>query len=107
MRIRMAYGLAGIAPLALGGMAFAAPAMASPQAHAAQAVSPASTCRVPGVVFDPVGLAVPEIEDAGLVPIIRGPAGPDDFVNTQSPVAGRFVTCGSTVTIVTLPGPPP
>lgn len=107
MRIRMAYGLAGIAPLALGGMVFAAPAMASPQAHATPAVIPASTCRVPGVVFDPVGLAVPEIEDAGLVPIIRGPAGPDDFVNTQSPVAGRFVTCGSTVTIVTLPGPPP
>lgn len=107
MRIRMAYALAGIAPLALGGIAFAGPAMASPAAHAPQVVISASTCRVPGVVFDPVGLAVPEIEDAGLVPIIRGPAGSDDFVNTQSPVAGKSVTCGSTVTIVTLQGPPP
>jgi beta-lactam-binding protein with PASTA domain len=102
MKFRKAYALAGAVPF-VAGLALAAPAMASSSPHSVHA---ASTCQVPGVVFDPAALAVSEIEDAGLNPVVRGPIG-GAFVNTQSPVAGRIVSCGSSVTIVTISGPTP
>jgi hypothetical protein len=112
MRIRKAYALAGTVPFVLAGLALATPAMASSQAQAHTAQSSraahlqAAVCSVPDVVFDPAAYAIQEIEDAGLASAVRGPVG-GAFVNTQSPVAGKIVPCGSMVTIVTISGPTP
>jgi beta-lactam-binding protein with PASTA domain len=109
MKLGKARFVAVAAPLALAGLAFAVPAMAASSASAqttAPAHAPAATVRVPAVTFEPAQEAINEIEAAGLVPNVRGPVS-GAFVNTQSPVAGKTVQVGSTVTLVTISGPTP
>jgi beta-lactam-binding protein with PASTA domain len=109
MKLGKARFVAAVAPLALAGLAFAVPAMAASSASAQTAApthAPAALVRVPAVTFDPAQEAINEIEAAGLVPVVHG-AVTGAFVNTQSPVAGRTVPAGSTVTLVTIKGPTP
>ena len=109
MKLGKARLVAVVAPLALAGLAFAVPAMASSSASAqttTTAHAPAAMVSVPYVTFDPAQEAINEIEAAGLIPVVRG-AVTGAFVNTQSPVAGKIVPVGSTVTLVTIKGPTP
>jgi hypothetical protein len=104
-QVKAAVGIIG---LALGTAAGAAPAAEAGTPHPPSLASTAAagTTTVPYVLFDPASLAISEIRSAGLVPVVRGQVR-NSWVNTQSPLGGRVVTIGSTVTITTVTGPTP
>ncbi|GAA0531636.1 hypothetical protein GCM10010172_10450 [Paractinoplanes ferrugineus] len=97
--------LGAAAAIVMGGVVtLAAPVSAQAAGPAGAAVT--ATTVVPYVLNDPAVLAAREIRDAGLQPVVNGRT-TGAYVISQSPVPGRVVPVGTTVTIRTVVGPTP
>ena len=80
---------------------------AIPNGPDAKPLGPAPTVDVPNLVGLAAQSARAAVTAAGLSPSLHGPLGSGAWVRTQSPVAGRHVARGSTVSLNLATGPQP